>query len=78
MNLKTFRRSYNPRREFDPSSKADLLELKYFKDNGKWKNGCPFYIEDPFIEVPAMCYYKYTEYMLSQIKEPKQKTKSPK
>jgi hypothetical protein len=66
--LSTFRRSFNPRREFDPSSKKDLNELKFFKEKGKWKQGCPFYLEDPFIEVPAMCYHKYTEYMLAKVK----------
>jgi hypothetical protein len=78
MTLESFRRSINSRREFDPSKKEDLLELKYFNDNGKWKNGCPFYVEEPFIDVPAMCYFKYTDYMLSQIKVPTQKQKSPK
>ena len=54
------------------------MELKYFKEHGSWKNGCPFYVEDPFIEVPAMCYYKYTEYMLGQMKAPAKRTqKSP-
>jgi len=78
MNLQTFRRSFNPRREFNPASQEDLLELKYFKEHGNWKNGCPFYVEDPFIEVPAMCYYKYTEYMLGQMKAPAKRTqKSP-
>ena len=42
--------------------------MKYFKDTGKWKNGCPFYIEDPFIEVPAMCDSKFTNYMLAKMK----------
>ena len=78
MSLQTFRRSFSARREFDPSSREDLLELKYFKDTGKWKNGCPFYVEDPFIEVPAMCYFKYTDYMLSQMKVSSRKEKSPK
>jgi hypothetical protein len=78
MNLQTFRRSFNPRREFDPTSHEDLIELKYFKDNGKWRNGCPFYVEDPFIEVPAMCYFKYSEHMLSQLKVTTRKQKSPK
>ena len=77
--LTTFRRAFDPRREFKPESNEDLMELKYFKKHGKWKNGCPFYIEDPFIEVPAMCYYKFTNYMLDHIKEPtKRTTKSPK
>jgi hypothetical protein len=68
MNLQTFRRSFNPRREFDPANKQDLLELKFFKRNGKWKNGCPFYLEDPFIEVPAMCESKFTNHMLDKMK----------
>jgi hypothetical protein len=67
MNLSTFRRSFNPRREFDPSSKDDLQEFKFFKQNGKWKNGCPFYLEDPFVEIPAMCESKFTKHMLEQM-----------
>lgn len=79
MTLTTFRRSFNPRREFDPSSNEDLMELKHFRTTGKWKNGCPFYIEDPFIEVPAMCYHKFTNYMLDHMKDPAKRTqKSPK
>jgi hypothetical protein len=66
MLLTTFRRTFSPRREFNPASNEDLLELKYFKDNGKWKSGCPFFLEDPFIEVPAMCASKFTDYMLTR------------
>ena len=68
MNLQTFRRSFNPRREFNPASKKDLLEFKIFKKTGKWKNGCPFYLEDPFIEIPAMCESKFPNYMLEKMK----------
>ena len=68
MNLSTFRRSFNPRREFDPSNEKDLQEFKFFKKNGKWKNGCPFFLEDPFVEIPAMCESKFTNHMLDKIK----------
>ena len=68
MNLSTFRRSFNPRREFNPADKKDLLEFKHFKQKGKWKNGCPFYLEDPFVEIPAMCESKFTTYMLEKMK----------
>jgi hypothetical protein len=68
MILSTFRRSFVERREFNPSAKRDLVELKHFKEHGKWKSGCPFYLEDPFIEVPAMCDHKYTNYMLLKVK----------
>jgi hypothetical protein len=68
LNLSTFRRSFNLRREFNPSLKEDLMELKFYKQNGKWKNGCPFFLEDPFVEIPAMCENKFTNYMLEKIK----------
>lgn len=67
MVLNTFRRNLVQRRDFDPTKAEDLKELKYFKDNGKWKSVCPFYLEDPFVEVPAMCESKFTDYMLSKI-----------
>jgi hypothetical protein len=68
MNLSTFRHSFNPRREFNPADKKDLQEFKHFKQKGKWKNGCPFYLEDPFVEIPAMCESKFTIYMLDKMK----------
>jgi len=68
LNLSTFRRSFNPRREFNPADKKDLLELKFFKKHGKWKNGCPFFLEDPYVEIPAMCENKFTNYMLEKMK----------
>ena len=67
MNLSTFRRSFNPRREFNPADKKDLQELKFFKQKGKWKNGCPFYLEDPFVDIPAMCESKFTRHMLEKM-----------
>jgi hypothetical protein len=66
MLLNTFRRTFSPRREFNPARNEDLIELKYFKDKGKWKSGCPFYLEDPFIDVPAMCASKFTDFMLER------------
>jgi hypothetical protein len=65
--LHTFARKFNPRRNFDPSKIEDLRELKYFKENLTWKSGCPFYLEDPFLEIPAMCMSKYTDYMLMNL-----------
>lgn len=67
MLLTTFRRNFVQRRDFDPANLDDLKELKYFKDNGKWKGACPFYLEDPYVEVPAMCEGKFTNYMLAKL-----------
>lgn len=58
----------NPRRTFDPASKEDQLELKYYMKNQKWKNGCPFFSEYPWEDIPAMCKDKYAGYMLMKVK----------
>ena len=56
------------RRIFDPSSKKDLLELKYFLEHDKWRDTCPFYVEYPWEDIPAMCKDKYTIYQLARLK----------
>lgn len=66
--LNAFARKFNPRRNFDPANVNDLKELKYFKEHHTWKEGCPFYLEDPFLEIPAMCMSNYTDHMLMKLK----------
>jgi hypothetical protein len=56
------------RRLFDPKNKQDLVELKYFLQHSHWKNGCPFFVEYPWEDIPAMCKDKYASYMLSRMK----------
>lgn len=68
MTCQSLRNAQIQRREFNPASKQDLQELKFFKTNNKWKDGCPFLLTDPFIEVPAMCNSLYTDYMLAKMK----------
>ena len=41
-------------RLFDPVSKEDVEEYKFFVKNGKWKAGCPFILEQPYLSVPHM------------------------
>ena len=52
------------RRNFNPESEEDLMELGFFVKNKKWKNGCPFHLEFPYSDVPAMCMARYTEHSL--------------
>lgn len=58
------------RRRFDPSKKNDITELKFFLENGKWRNGCPFYVEHPWEDIPAMCKDRYATHMLGKVKSP--------
>ena len=46
------------KREFDPANQEDLREYRYFLDNASWKNGCPFILEWPFLNVLDMIKHK--------------------
>lgn len=39
------------KRQFNPTSKEDLTEYKYFLENERWKDTCPFITEPPFESV---------------------------
>ena len=54
------------RRFFDPTKPEDVAELKFFLEKSKWRNGCPFYLEESWEEIPAMCKDKYTRHILAQ------------
>jgi hypothetical protein len=43
------------------------MELKFFLENRRWKNGCPFEIEYPWEDIPAMCKEKYALYKLQEV-----------
>ena len=56
------------RHQFDPSSKEDLkIVRKYLHDN-KWEQGCPFFLEWPYLDIPAMIKDKITSYALKGLK----------
>lgn len=55
------------RRLFNPTNKEDLIELKFLLENGKWRNGCPFYVEDPWEDVVLMCKHKFTVAQLANL-----------
>jgi hypothetical protein len=52
------------RRKFNPSDSNDLKELTYFKQNGRWKSSCPFFLEWPYQDIVSMCQERYTNFML--------------
>ena len=38
---------------FDPTNLDHLEEVQYFRQNGKWRAGCPFELEWPWAEIPS-------------------------
>jgi hypothetical protein len=58
-------KSARQRRQFDPANDADLAEFKFFMDHNTWKNGCPFFLEEPHLDIPAMCKDRYINHMMT-------------
>jgi hypothetical protein len=42
------------KRCFNPNSKNDIVEYKYFLDNNRWIGLCPFILEWPYLTVIEM------------------------
>ena len=54
---------------FDPSNKKHILDFaKFVKYNG-WRDGCSYFLEDPFTDIPTMIRFKIAEYTLSKLVE---------
>jgi hypothetical protein len=58
------------RQSFDTENKEHISWFKYFMENGKWQNGCPFYLEFPYLTIPDMIkdklIKKYIDMMLKE------------
>lgn len=60
-------KTVRPREAFNPANKKHLIEFKFFMENNTWQNGCPFLLEEPYLEIPAMCKDKYVKHKLSKL-----------
>jgi len=57
-------RGIKQREYFDPSNRAHLEQLKMFKQTGRWQDGCPFFLETPYLDIPNMCAQRFLEHSL--------------
>lgn len=57
------------KRHFDATSKTDLLQYKYFLDNNKWPQNCPFILEWPYLTMQEMIRSKLIEAHFDKILE---------
>jgi len=64
-----------PKRIFNPHNTTDLTVYKDFLLNSRWKNGCPFVVEWPFLNVVDMIkhkiVYQHIDRMISTSKKEK-------
>ena len=58
-----------PRVAFDPGNNKHMLDFARFVKYNGWKNGCCYYLEDPFTDIPTMIRSKIADYTLSKLVE---------
>jgi hypothetical protein len=54
----------NQKHRFNPKNKNDIALLKQFITEYKWGGPCPFLLEEPYLDIPAMIKDKYIKNQL--------------
>jgi hypothetical protein len=59
---------HNRRNYFDPEFPDDIMYAKEFLKTNSWgPNGCPFFLEWPYLDIPSMIKDKITKHTLGII-----------
>jgi hypothetical protein len=56
------------RRHFEPSNNDDMKVVRKFFHSNKWDDGCPFFLEWPYLDIPSMIKDRITQYTLKGLK----------
>ena len=54
----------NQKRKFNPKDKLDITLLKRFIKLNSWGKPCPFLLEEPYLNIPAMMKDKFIKHTL--------------
>jgi len=54
---------------FDPSNRKHMLDFAKFIKYNNWKDGCLYYLEDPYSDIPTMIRAKIADYVVANIAE---------
>ena len=60
---------FGPKRQFNAADNQDLQEYKYFLEQGRWRNTCPFICEPPWESVIFMIERRIAEVWISDLIE---------
>lgn len=58
-----------PRVTFDPSNKKHMLDFARFVKYNTWKDGCSYYLEDPYSDIPTMIRAKIANFAVCGLTE---------
>ena len=56
-----------PRVCFDPKNSKHMLDFAKFVKYNNWVNGCSYYLEEPYTDIPAMIQVKIAEHSFSKL-----------
>jgi len=54
---------------FDPSNRKHMLDFARYVKYNSWREGCSYYLEDPYSDIPTMIRAKIANYTLSKLVE---------
>ena len=54
---------------FNPSNKQHMLDFARFVKYNSWREGCSYFLEDPYTDIPSMIRAKIADYTLSKLVE---------
>ncbi len=58
-----------PRVNFDPCNRKHMLDFAKFVKYNSWTNGCSYFLEDPYTDIPSMIRAKIADHTLSKLVE---------
>jgi hypothetical protein len=54
---------------FNPSNKQHMLDFARFVKYNTWRDGCSYFLEDPYTDIPSMIRAKIADHTLSKLVE---------
>jgi hypothetical protein len=58
-----------PRVLFDPRNKNHMLDFAKFVKYNSWRDGCSYYMEDPYSDIPTMIRAKIADFVVANLTE---------
>jgi hypothetical protein len=54
---------------FDTSNRKHMLDFARFVKYNSWRDGCSYFLEDPYTDIPTMIRAKIADHTLSKLVE---------
>jgi hypothetical protein len=55
--------------KFDPRNRKHMIDFARFVKYNTWRDGCSYFLEDPYTDIPSMIRAKIADHTLSKLVE---------